>query len=461
MRRQRDESSAEADASRSNAAVKTVQTIARNAKARRQAIETAAAQIPVCVKSGHAMNIAADTARIESCEAPADDEWLSDYDFKHLKASKARACYILAEEGLDPTNDEEWCVVQAMLSVLPTTFMEYASHWRALRRAGLPISEAGAQQFIANRSRDPSAKQQVAGTLKHLLSSITFYHECYGSVDMRKQTMRMIQGITSKDRAKMSAMRGGITEAKLRQMLRLPDSVIPREYKDYFILLHATGMRGNQLGRTFVQHVYPMTGFVGTRWIVLCPANHKGRGATASTNSFEYHETHPEWAEDLRRIFAAASEAESGMLAPNWSATLGNKYVKDAATRLKWDSKMIWVVHGFRHGSAIDAANSCDGNISEILTAVQRYTGHISPSMLLMYSKSNEARELTEAARRELRSTLCQGRSSKETHQILQIVERGIQRKAEVRQNHAEVKSELVRVKAEQAKVVKRLVGGK
>lgn len=447
-------------------AVEVIQTIAHAARVRRQCEEQASAAIPRRCGSVFSREIDPSTAVDGSDgDEEAEDwsggaEWLTNYDYKQKKAAEARIRYILAEEGLDPTDDEEWCVIQAMFSVLPTSFMEYASHWRALRRARLPISDLGAKQFIVERVRDGTGKKWVGGTYKHLLSSIIFYNECYGLGEPRKQTMRMIQGITAKDRLHMRELRGGITADKLRKILRLSDSIVPREYKDYFILLHATGMRGNQLGRTLAQHIYPMTDFVGTRWVVLCPANHKGR-CTGPTNNFEYHATHAEWADDLRRIFAAAEGVESGMLAPTWSATLGNKYLKAAASHLKWDSKMIWVVHGLRHGSAIDAANKCEGNLVDTLKEIQRYTGHISPSMLLLYSKSNEARQLTEAARREIRSTLSHSRNPETTNKVMAIIERGIQRRAEVRQNHAEVKSELVRVKAEQAKFMKRLVGGK
>ena len=366
--------------------------------------------------------------------------------------------FILAEEGLDPSDDSEWAIIKAMHGVMGKTFMEYASHWRAMRKARLPISELGAQAYICLKARDPKQKTLKSGSSSHLLSSITFYNECYGLAGIRAQTKRMIRGIELSDDSSVRNIRGGITEDKLRQLLKLPDSVIPREYKDYFILLHATGMRGNQLGRTFAQHVYPMTNFVGSRWVVLCPANHKGR-CTGPTSSFEYHETHIEWAAELRRIFAAAEGAESGMLAPGWSATVGNKYVKEAARILKWDSKLVWVVHGFRHGSAVDAANKCEGNIVDTLREIQKYTGHISPSMLMLYSKSNEARQLTGAAERELRATL--STRSEHATAVMAIIRRGIERKIGVRQNLAEVKSELVKEKADQGKAIKCLMQGK
>lgn len=354
----------------------------------------------------------------------ANEEWMCEYDYKQHKAEISRINYLLSEEGLDPSDPNEWAIIKCFYSVKAKTFNEYSSHYRNLRRQNLPISYAGALQLA--EIHDSNQAVRVQGTYGQMSSAVRLYRIAYGEEGEKLQYETAVKGLTNCDKSNIRNVRGGITAAMVKSLLTLPEKTIPRTFKDYFILLQATGMRGNQLGRQRVDHIFYDKD--KRSWYFVCPGNNKGRGNT-ERGQFEIHEPLSTWNEELERIIKKAKATGQEYLAPTWSATQGNIFIKLAAKTLKWNKKLMWVVHSLRHGAAIDCFECGDGDLMAKMLRVQQVTAHKGARMILQYAQANSQRGVVNQAGQELRAVLGRGGQNRQAAEIA-MNEFGIRKEA-------------------------------
>lgn len=317
-----------------------------------------------------------------------------------IQAAEIRADQWLMEvEGLDPYNEDDLRVIYSSKSVGAKTRLQYISHYRQLRKEGLPISYRGLADFLIRRRSG-----MKTSSYNHWVTAINFYHEIYGLAGDQSQMLRVSKGLRRCDPRNAITRRGGIEHTMLVDLLQ--KKWLPKEYRDYFILLHATGVRGNQLAR------FRLSDFTkradGVLYYVVCQKNFKGMGrAMKRDDGLELHESLAYWTEELDRILAAAkakaADGEDPWLAPTWNAVEGNNYVKRGAKELKWNDKLVWVVHSFRHGRAIEAAVEGEGLEDAARREILfRATNHKTASMSKLYSTGNVQRDLEETAKREV-----------------------------------------------------------
>lgn len=318
---------------------------------------------------------------------------------KLRRAEKRRWNYIINILGLDPDCDDDDEVINAMYSVGPAAFMQYASHWNRMRRNGFELTRQGFRLCLNRVKHNLGAK-----SIHHWQSAVNFYHVVTGQDGEKAFTAATVTGYNNRMNNKViPPKRGGLTLKYLQQLISMKG--LPAEYRDAFILLHATGVRGNQLLRLRTSHFYQSNDGLNDQkkgekvYNVLVRANFKGRCST-DRSDVELHQTLPEWHQEVTRILKQAerrahSKNPFPRLAETWSATRANQYVKKAAKLFKWNTKLIWVVHGIRHGAAIDAFHLHDK--TSLLDKIRRLhltTGHASLKMMLHYCRENAARVL-------------------------------------------------------------------
>lgn len=323
------------------------------------------------------------------------------------KSEMTRQRYLLEVEGIqfqEVKNNEtlpENIIYYRMMSVKATTFNSYSSHWKALRKNRCSVSYAGVTKYLVNCSDEKSN-----GTLGPMMSAVVFYKRAYGfDTDVRVLADMVKEGRTRMKENKTPPRRGGITREHLLAMLKLKE--IPQEYKNYFTLLQATGVRGNQLAKMSVLNIKEATPRIpgeGKTYMVTVGRNHKGR-CRGKREEHETHETDQLWGNEMERLVKEAwsryRKTGNPLMAPDWKANRGNQYVKMASLKLKWSNLLVWVVHGFRHGAAIDAFMAqTEEEIRIRLARVATRTGHKSVQCSTHYSLPNAVRMIEETFRK-------------------------------------------------------------
>lgn len=149
--------------------------------------------------------------------------------------------------------------------------------------------------------------------------------------------------------------RGAITRPMLLKLLKLSDDVVPREYKDWFVILAATGLRRGQMARLRISHCKFANDLKPPAWIVLADRDFKGRKGRASRAcALEEHVCNPDWNAELNRIEARTSSDNSDpIVGYGFLPGQALNYLKAAAAALGWDEDLVWVIHGFRHGAVV------------------------------------------------------------------------------------------------------------
>ena len=135
-------------------------------------------------------------------------------------------------------------------------------------------------------------------------------------------------------------------------------------------------------------------------WVVLAERNFKGRSGRLSKKgaALEEHVCNPAWNAELNRIFKRIEQRKSSanpdpVIGFGFKPNVALDYVKVAADLLCWDEDLGWVLHGFRHGAAVEAfLRYGNQSLARKLLEVQKVTGHITYDMLRHYSQVNEDR---------------------------------------------------------------------
>jgi integrase len=308
------------------------------------------------------------------------------------KASARADRWFMEVEGLNPKENEDKAVLIAARSVGAKTRMQYISHYRQLRKNGHPISYRGLRNYLMTKQG-----QMNTSSLVHWMAAVNFYHEIYDLMDDggKTQLHRVNKGLRNQAEISSLKPRGGIEHAKATEIIEL--GWLPEKYRDYFILLHATGVRGNQLARL------KLNDFTLSKdekfYYVVVQRNHKGIGRASQKKAPpEIHKTFEGWTEEITRILQAlrqSSKENNPWVAEHFNATTANIYVKRGAVELKWTTDLVWVVHGFRHGRAIDAQKEGLGKEDEERMLIMHdATGHETNVMMEHYGRENQGRIL-------------------------------------------------------------------
>ena len=179
---------------------------------------------------------------------------------------------------------------------------------------------------------------------------------------------------------------------------------IPQNYKDWFLILGVSGMRVNQMERLSFANCE----LVGTGddafWSFTTRANHKGKGGNVGGRNGAQTQNYVCPKKFTAALTAALSRLLAQKPAGDASPLVGGgfrryralKLIKLAAETFKWAVELDWVIHGFRHGAAVEAfmeTHPAETDMQKLLH-VRSCTGHTSLEMLMHYSRSNEDRLL-------------------------------------------------------------------
>lgn len=324
---------------------------------------------------------------------------------KLASAIATRDRYLSAVLGFDPVAHREF--IMAFRSVEAPSFNQYSSTWNNLTayHALLPPEKQAAMEPISHLTLAEFVSDESIvmrnGTYSGMRSAVNCYLRC-----TRKEKTdeafcaAVIRGRQKSQKHMGTRIRGAITRKLTLQMCELRDSIIPREYKDHYIMLNATGLRKEQYKSLTLQDCHRIPGARGkAHYEILAPPVYKGCLGSLSklAKTTFYLKTDPDWTPTLDELFAKIRKRikpgnENPVVGFTYKDHYGLKYVKAAAAELGWDEEMIWVVHGTRHGAANDAFESCNGSYAQRLLAAQERTGQDSFVVLAGYSLGADSR---------------------------------------------------------------------
>jgi integrase len=287
----------------------------------------------------------------------------------------------------------------AFMSVAPTTFDQYCSTWNRLldfgRQHSLPTPHISYVNFSRYLAFEKTA--YANSSFDTMRSAVSLYVRAMSQLGPEPQMIATLRGRQYSNIDCLIGKRGAITRPMLLELLALPE--IPKDYKDWFVILGASGLRRNQLMSLRFSHCKYDPSLKPPAWVLLAERNFKGRAGRLSKKgaALEEHICNPAWNAELTRIFKGVEQRKSSTnpdpivgfdFKPNW----GLEYLKFAAAEL-WDEDLWWVLHGFRHGAAAEAfLKFGNQSIARKLLEVQKVTGHITYDMLRHYSQQNEDR---------------------------------------------------------------------
>lgn len=319
---------------------------------------------------------------------------LTEKEWKFLKDSQWREDF-LSKMGIDPKKDLRLRIVYlAFLSVDPGSFRSYASHWKKLRENGFNVDYLGLMSYFAKYPASIST-----GSLNSWVSAVKLYVRAFGAEGQATLLRLVTDGYAADNPNGLAQERGIIDRGKIQQLVEHP-SVKGTPYELGYQLQFATGVRGGQIdAMTYDQ----FTRYEDRRshkvicYVYTC-TKHKDK-QKHRRNAVETHVCDRSYNDLIERLILAAQDTPSGRLIPDWKQNIANEKVKAAAISLDWDEDFVWVNHGIRHGSCLDAADA-DGDSDEDerkLKGAAR-TGHANTNVTKDVYLRNEADRKTAIA---------------------------------------------------------------
>jgi hypothetical protein len=287
---------------------------------------------------------------------------LSEEDWKYLKDSFWRDEY-LAALGVGP-NNSDWrrqVVWLAFMSVGPSTFRSYASHWKKLKENNCTLDYEGLMKYYASHRTEISTD-----SLNSWESAVTLYTRAFGKEGARVLLKLVSNGYAHDNPNGLAKERGVIDRHKIQELQRHP-SISNTIYADGLALQFATGVRGGQVSsmkhsdfsRITDRRTQKTVGFLFT-----C-AKHKDKGKHRR-NAFETHICDRSYNDLIEKMLAAAADRRDQRLVPDWKQAEANSLVKSVAKDLEWDEDFVWVNHGVRHGACQDAAEGAEDSDEQV-----------------------------------------------------------------------------------------------
>lgn len=297
---------------------------------------------------------------------------------------------------LDLNNVDDQVTAMALQSVISRTFGSHISHFNNLYAYALeknicdhhPVSDEVLCRFIA----DPKFNMMNT-SIDAMKSAVNFFLRCTGERGPALRTEAVVKGRQMTNNPGMKAERGAVVKANVDQMLK---DDIPQLYKDCFVIMSA--IRQGQLQSLRLSRFKFDTNITPKSWVVTVDKHFKGKkGLLGGQATMEEHVCNPAWNKEIADIVKRLTARKNGcnpdpVIGHGFKPAQGLSYLKGSAFKHQWGD-LEWVLHGLRHGSAVDAFYDFgEKSAVEGMKAAQARTKHATFEMLAYYTRDNVER---------------------------------------------------------------------
>jgi integrase len=204
------------------------------------------------------------------------------------------------------------------------------------------------------------------------------------SDDERTTALEVAEGCLN-DFDKTKSERGSIDEKKLYQLIKLMrEDGASWELMFAVRLCFATASRCDRVDKlSLMDFKMDVTG----RWYLEVPRDHDPTVRNTGITRMERRSIHQLIQVDLNDLILSLRDKQLPdvpILGGYWNVNAVRDYIKQAATKYKWDRQLEWVIHSLRHGAATTAKD--DGR------EVADTSGHLSAAMAAHYARRNAER---------------------------------------------------------------------
>lgn len=226
-------------------------------------------------------------------------------------------------------------------------------------------------------------------TIKKKWEALTFWYRCWGVMvpyEMHDMVEEQIKALAHRAEWLCESIRGVLTPEMVEQLMQvLVEAGAHQDIINGWLLARLFGLRPGQIARlTRNQFVYVPNAEGGPRVEISLQSRKVGAPRKQGNKLMVEHHSSPagEATERMKALLIDAPGNKRAPVAPTYTATRLNPYVKQAAARFDWPKNVKWDPHAVgKHSCAAEAYEH--GGAAEVM----RQTGHKSLESVYRYGE--------------------------------------------------------------------------